>query len=125
MASETADSRRTKIPVKGVTSVTGGYNTPMFMKNKRHLPGATVRVTPKLHPEVGHHGPPVLLGFKGGGRQVRVTGILSYRNGGLAEFDACLTEDEEKALARLVTSVANRVHAMLLNNDKNGGRRHH
>ncbi len=95
----------------------------MYMKNKRHFPGATVRVTPKLRPEVGHHVPPVLLGFKGDGRQVRVNGILSYRNGGLAEFDACLTEDEEKALASLVTSVADRVHTMLLDNGNNDGRR--
>lgn len=93
------------------------------MKNKRHYPGVTVRVTPKLRPEAEHIGPPVLLGFKGDGRQVRMTGVLSYRNGGVAEFDACLTEDEEKALARLATSVTERVHAMLLNNGNNDGRR--
>lgn len=89
------------------------------MKNKRHIgEGITVRVTQNLRPEVGHHGLPVLLGFKGDGRRVRATGILSYRNGGRAEFDAPLTVDEEKLLARLVTSVANRVHAQLLDNNE-------
>lgn len=80
-----------------------------------------MRVTPKLRPEERHHGPPVLLGFKGDGRRVRMTGILSYRNGGVAEYDACLTEDEERTLARLVASVADHVHAMLLNNGSNDG----
>lgn len=89
----------------------------MYMKNKRHVgDGIAVRVTQNLRPEVGRVGPPMLLGFKGDGRQVRVTGGLSYRDGGQVEFDACLTEDEEKLLARLVNCVANRAHAQLLDN---------
>ena len=90
----------------------------MYMKNKRHLHGATVRVTPNLQPEERHIGAPVLLGLKGDGRQVRITGVLSYRNGGVVEYDAVLTEDEEKELARLVSRVAERVHEMLLDNEE-------
>jgi hypothetical protein len=93
------------------------------MKNKRHLGFSTsVRVTPKLRPEVGRVGPPVLLGFKSDGQQVRTTGVLSYRNGGLVEYDACLTEDEVEVLTRLVASVADRVHALLLDDDERRGR---
>jgi hypothetical protein len=91
-------------------------NEPMYMKNKRHLRGATVRITPNLQPEARHIGPPVLLGFKSDGQLVRMTGVLSYRNGGVVEYDAILTEDEEKELTSLVSRVAERVHEMLLDN---------
>ncbi len=85
----------------------------MYMKNKRHLGfSTTVRVTPNLRPEAEHHHP-CLTGIKGDGARVRMTGILSYPNG-VAEFDALLTEDEEKELLRLFAGVADRVHAMLL-----------
>lgn len=90
----------------------------MYMKNKRHLYGATVRVTPNLRPEATHIGPPVFLGLKGDGRRVRMTGILSYRNGGVVEYDALLTEAEEKELASLLSHVADRVHEMLLDNEE-------
>lgn len=90
----------------------------MYMKNKRHLCGVSVRVTPKLRPETTHIGPPVLLGLKGDGRRVRMTGVLSYRNGGVVEYDALLTPNEEKELASLVSRVADRVHGMLLDNEE-------
>ena len=90
----------------------------MYMKNKRHLHGATVRVTPNLKPEARHIGPPTLLSIKADGRQIRMTGVLSYRNGGVVEYDALLTEDEEKKLASLISSVAERVHEMLLDNEQ-------
>jgi hypothetical protein len=89
----------------------------MYMKNKRHLYGATVRVTPNLKPEAKHFGPPVLLGIKGDGRDIRVTGTLSYRNGGVVEYDAVLTEDEVRELTGLISRVADRVHEMLLDNE--------
>jgi len=92
----------------------------MFMKNKRHIGfSTTVRVTPKLRLDAGHHHP-ALTGIRGDGLQVHMTGILSYPNG-IAEFDARLTESEEKELVRLFTGVADRVHAMLL--DDNDRRR--
>jgi hypothetical protein len=90
----------------------------MYMKNKRHLHGATVRVTPNLQPEAKHIGPPVLLGLKCDGRRARMTGVLSYSNGGVVEYDALLTEDEEKELASLVSRVADRVHEILLDNEE-------
>jgi len=89
----------------------------IYMKNKRHIGfSTTVRVTPHLRPEAGHHHP-CLTGIKGDGMQIHMTGILSYPNG-LAEFDARLTESEEKELRRLLTGVADRVHDMLLDNEK-------
>jgi hypothetical protein len=91
------------------------------MKNKRHLGFSTsVRVTPNLRSEAGHHHP-ALTGIKSDGMQVHMTGVLSYANG-VAEFDARLTESEETELLRLFTGVADRVHAMLL--DDNDRRRH-
>lgn len=87
----------------------------MYMKNKRHVGfSTTVRVTPGLRLEAGHHHP-WLTGLKGDGRQTHMTGILSYPNG-CAEFDARLTEQEEDELRRLFAGVADRVHAMLLDN---------
>lgn len=77
------------------------------------------RVTPNLRPEAEHHHP-CLTGIKGDGARVRMTGILSYPNG-VAEFDALLTEDEEKELLRFFSGVADRVHGMLL--DDNDRRR--
>ena len=93
----------------------------MFMKNKRHIGfSTTVRVTPKLRPDAGHHHP-ALTGIKGDGLQVHMTGILSYPNG-IAEFDARLTETEEMELLRLFNGVADRVHAMLLDDNDRRGR---
>jgi len=89
----------------------------IFMKNKRHLGfSTTVRATPHLDPEAGHHHPS-LTGIKGDGIQAHMTGILSYPNG-LAAFDARLTESEEKELRRLLTGVADRVYHMLLDNEE-------
>jgi hypothetical protein len=95
----------------------------MFMKNKRHVGSSTtVRVTPKLRPEAGHHHR-CLTGIKGDGARVRMTGILSYPNG-VAEFDALLTDDEEKELRRLLADVADRVHGLLLDdNDRRNASR--
>lgn len=91
------------------------------MKNKRHLGSCTaVRITRGLRPEAGHHHP-ALTGLKGEGRSIHMTGILSYPNG-VADFDARLTEEEEKELLCLFARVADRVHALLL--DNNERRRH-
>ena len=88
----------------------------MYMKNKRHVGfSTTVRVTRGLRPEAGHHHP-WLTGLKGDGHQTHMTGVLSYPNG-CAEFDARLTEQEEDELRRLFAGVADRVHAMLLDNE--------
>lgn len=76
-----------------------------------------MRVTPNLRPEVGHH-LPTLTRFEGDGAQVHMIGSLSYRNGGLVEFDECLTEDEKGELVRLLDGVATRVHAQLLDNNE-------
>ena len=89
----------------------------MYMKKRRHLNGATVRVTPNLKPEAKHIGPPVLLGIRGDGHDVRVTGTLSYHNGGVVEYDAVLTEDEVGELTGLISRVTDRVHEMLLDNE--------
>jgi len=90
------------------------------MKNKRHIGFSTsVQITPNLRPEAGHRHP-ALTGIKGDGLQIHMTGVLSYPNG-IAEFDARLTESEEKELLRLFTGVADRVHAMFL--DDNDRRR--
>lgn len=88
----------------------------MYMKNKRHVGfSTTVRVTPGLRLEAGHHHP-CLTGLKGDGLQIHMTGVLSYSNG-CAEFDARLTEQEEKELLRLFGAVADRVHSLLLDNE--------
>lgn len=89
----------------------------MLMKNRRHLGFSTsVRTTPNLQIESGHHHP-YLTGIKGDGLQIRMTGVLSYRNGS-AEFDARLTESEEEVLRSLIATVADRVHGMILDNNE-------
>ena len=85
-------------------------------KNRRHLGSATsARIPPGLHIEAGHHHP-AITGLKGDGARIRVTGVLSYANG-IAEFDALSTDDEDEALQRIFHRVADRVHAMLLDDD--------
>jgi hypothetical protein len=85
----------------------------MFMRNKRHVGGAiTIRLTQNfdLAEQLGAGS---FTGLTIDGKGYRMTGVLSFNSGSVAQFDAPLLAGEKKNLERIFREVADRVHSYL------------